>query len=181
MIPMANRYSDFFCGAGSLNYGHNNPEIKSAILNYPGFRRHCSWPDTATSAKARFLEQFESVILAPRGPEYKVQFTGPTGTNAFEAALKLARKIKKRSNIIAFTNSSHGLSAGSLAVSARSFYRKEDFLNLSNVSFMPFDGYCGKTSMRSTTFASALKMGAAASICLSRWLSKRYKLKVASA
>jgi diaminobutyrate-2-oxoglutarate transaminase len=138
------RYIDFLCGAGSLNYGHNNPAIKAAILNYLNSDGIVHGLDMATSAKARFLEQFESVILAPRGLEYKIQFTGPTGTNAVEAALKLARKIKKRSNIIAFTNSFHGLSSGSLAVTARAFYRKEAFINRSNVSFMPFDGYFGK-------------------------------------
>jgi diaminobutyrate-2-oxoglutarate transaminase len=138
------RYIDFFCGAGSLNYGHNNPAIKAAILNYLKSDGVVHGLDMATSAKGRFLEQFESVILAPRGMEYRIQFTGPTGTNAVEAALKLARKIKKRSNIIAFTNSFHGLSSGSLAVTARSFYRNEAFINRSNVSFMPFDGYFGK-------------------------------------
>ena len=138
------RYIDFFCGAGSLNYGHNNPAIKAAILNYLNSDGVVHGLDMATSAKGRFLEQFESVILAPRGMEYKIQFTGPTGTNAVEAALKLARKIKKRSNIIAFTNGFHGLSSGSLAVTARSFYRNEAFINRSNVSFMPFDGYFGK-------------------------------------
>ena len=138
------RYIDFFCGAGSLNYGHNNPAIKATILNYLNSDGIVHGLDMATSAKARFLEQFESVILAPRGLEYKIQFTGPTGTNAVEAALKLARKIKKRGNIIAFTNSFHGLSSGSLAVTARAFYRKEAFINRSNVSFMPFDGYFGK-------------------------------------
>ena len=140
----ATRYIDFFCGAGSLNYGHNNPAIKAAILNYLNSDGVVHGLDMATSAKGRFLEQFESVILAPRGMEYRIQFTGPTGTNAVEAALKLARKIKKRSNIIAFTNGFHGLSSGSLAVTARSFYRNEAFINRSNVSFMPFDGYFGK-------------------------------------
>ena len=138
------RYIDFFCGAGSLNYGHNNPALKGVILDYLNSDGIVHSLDMATSAKARFLERFESVILAPRGMEYKIQFTGPTGTNAVEAALKLARKIKKRSNIIAFTNSFHGLSSGSLAVTARSFYRNEAFINRANVSFMPFDGYFGK-------------------------------------
>ena len=138
------RYIDFFCGAGSLNYGHNNPALKGTLLDYLNSDGIVHGLDMATSAKARFLEKFEAVILAPRGMDYKIQFTGPTGTNAVEAALKLARKVKKRSNIIAFTNGFHGLSSGSLAATARSFYRNEAFINRSNVSFMPFDGYFGK-------------------------------------
>jgi diaminobutyrate-2-oxoglutarate transaminase len=127
-----------------LNYGHNNPALKGAVLEYLNSDGIVHGLDMATSAKARFLETFGSVILAPRGMEYKIQFTGPTGTNAVEAALKLARKIKKRSKIIAFTNSFHGLSSGSLAVTARSFYRNEAFINRANVSFAPFDGYFGR-------------------------------------
>jgi len=99
--------------------------------------------DMYTVAKQRFLETFESVILQRRAFDYRVQFTGPTGANAVEAALKLARKVSKRSNVIAFTQSYHGLSAGALSVTANSFYRNEAFINRSNVVFMPYDGYLG--------------------------------------
>ena len=137
------RYIDFFCGAGALNYGHNDDSIKRAILDYLANDGIVHSLDIATSAKERFLERFEAVILTPRNLDYKVQFVGPTGTNAIEAALKLARKVKRRANIIAFTNGYHGLSAGSLAITADSFYRHEGFVNRLNVSFMPFDGYFG--------------------------------------
>jgi diaminobutyrate-2-oxoglutarate transaminase len=76
--------------------------------------------------------------------DYKVQFTGPTGTNAVETALKLARMVKGRSNVISFTNGFHGLTMGSMAVTGNAFYRDESFINRSNVSFMPFDGYFGE-------------------------------------
>lgn len=134
-------YTDFFAGAGTLNYGHNNPYVKKALLDYLNNDGIMHALDMATSAKIAFLESLEQNILLPRGLDYKVQFTGPTGTNSVESALKLARKIKNRSNIVAFTNAFHGLSAGSLAVTANSFYRDESHINRSNVSFMPFDGY----------------------------------------
>jgi diaminobutyrate-2-oxoglutarate transaminase len=138
------RYIDFFSGAGALNYGHNNDAIKDAVLEYLKNDGIVHSLDMATTAKQRFLELFETVILAPRMLDYKVQFVGPTGTNAVEAALKLARKVKRRSNIIAFTNSYHGLSSGALAITADSFYRHEAFTSRLNVSFLPFDGYFGK-------------------------------------
>jgi len=47
----------------------------------------------ATTAKAEFLNSFQDIILAPRQMDYKVMFPGPTGTNAVESALKLARKV----------------------------------------------------------------------------------------
>ncbi len=100
--------------------------------------------DQATTAKKHFLERFYYDILQPRHMDYKVQFTGPTGTNAVETALKLARMVKGRSNVISFTNGFHGLTMGSMAVTGNAFYRDESFINRSNVSFMPFDGYFGE-------------------------------------
>ncbi len=136
-------YIDFFAGAGVLNYGHNNPLVSEALIRYIQDDGVIHSLDTATSAKKRFLEAFYDTILAPRHMDYKVQFTGPTGTNAVETALKLARMVKCRSNIIAFTNAFHGLTMGSMAVTGNSFYRDEAFINRSNVAFMPYDGYFG--------------------------------------
>lgn len=137
-------YLDFFAGAGTLNYGHNNPKAKKAIIEYLQNDGIMHALDMATSAKIAFLQTLEETILRPRNLDYKVQFTGPTGTNAVESALKLARKIKNRSNIVAFTNAFHGLSAGSLAVTANTFYRDESHINRNNVAFMPFCNYFGE-------------------------------------
>jgi diaminobutyrate-2-oxoglutarate transaminase len=75
--------------------------------------------------------------------EYKIQFTGPTGTNSVESALKLARMVKGRSNIVCFTNAFHGLTMGAMAITGNAYYRDEAFINRSNVAFMPYDGYFG--------------------------------------
>ncbi|TLS66240.1 diaminobutyrate--2-oxoglutarate transaminase [Mariprofundus erugo] len=138
-----NRYIDFFAGAGSLNYGHNNPAIRDALIEYLQRDGIVHGLDKATVAKQAFLTKFRDTILAPRNLEYKVQFTGPTGTNAVETALKLARMVKGRSNVIAFTNAYHGLSMGSLAVTGNSFYRDESYGVRANSAFVPFDGYLG--------------------------------------
>ena len=136
-------YLDFFCGAGALNYGHNPDGMKQALIRYLQEDGVAHSLDMATVAKQRFLERFESVILQPRRLDYKVQFTAPTGTNAVEAALKLARKVKGRGNVIAFSQGYHGLSAGALAVTANQHYRHESWINRLNVSFLPYDGYLG--------------------------------------
>lgn len=137
-------YIDFFAGAGTLNYGHNHPIIKQAVLEYLARDGIVHGLDMMTVAKRQFLEAFKTLILQPRKLDYKVQFTGPTGANAVEAALKLARKVKRRAHVIAFTNAYHGLSAGALAVTGNRHYRDEAFVNRLNVSFMPFDGYFGE-------------------------------------
>jgi diaminobutyrate-2-oxoglutarate transaminase len=138
------RYIDFFCGAGALSYGHNHPAMKDALIEYLGRNGIVHGLDMATVAKRRFLERFEQLVLRPRGLDYRMQFTGPTGANAVEAALKLARLVKGQRNVIAFTNGYHGLSSGALAVTADPFFRNESYVNRTDVSFMPFDGFLGE-------------------------------------
>jgi diaminobutyrate-2-oxoglutarate transaminase len=139
-----NRYIDFFAGAGTLNYGHNNDYMKEKLIAYLQNEGIIHGLDMATVAKNELLGKLESIIFKPRNLDYKVQFTGPTGTNAVEAALKLARMVKKRSNVISFTNGYHGLTMGSMSVTANAYYRDEAFINRSDVSFLPYDGYLGK-------------------------------------
>ncbi|WP_322998092.1 diaminobutyrate--2-oxoglutarate transaminase [Castellaniella sp.] len=137
------RYIDFFSGAGTLNYGHNNPVLRNRMVDYLSSDGVVHGLDMATSAKKYFLQTVDRLILKPRGLEYTLQFTGPTGTNAVEAALKLARQIKGRQNVISFTHGFHGVSGGSLAATANQKFRKAAGMALGNTSFMPFDGYFG--------------------------------------
>lgn len=138
-----NRYLDFLAGAGTLNYGHNNPLFKQALLEYIDNDGISHSLDLHTSAKARFLETFSEKILKPRNLDYVMQFTGPTGTNAVEAALKLARNVTGRENVIAFTNGFHGVSLGALATTGNSHHRGAAGVCLNGTSRMPFDGYLG--------------------------------------
>jgi diaminobutyrate-2-oxoglutarate transaminase len=138
-----NKFIDFFAGAGTLNYGHNNPIISEALIEYLQRDGIVHALDKATVAKKNFLQKFQDTILAPRNLNYKVQFTGPTGTNSVETALKLARMVKRRSNVIAFTNGYHGLTMGALAVTGNDFYRDESYGARNNADSVPFDGYFG--------------------------------------
>ncbi|MEO9593387.1 diaminobutyrate--2-oxoglutarate transaminase [Rhodopirellula bahusiensis] len=135
---------DFFCGAGSLNYGHNPPAVKRALVEYISQDGIQHSLDMMTEAKTRFLETFERTILQPRSMDYKIQFTGPTGTNAVEAALKLAKQHRERSHVVAFTNAYHGHSLGSLSVTGNQSYHSEYYGSHNNVSFLPYDGYLGE-------------------------------------
>lgn len=136
-------YIDFFSGAGTLNYGHNNPVLRERLVEYLHSDGVVHGLDMATSAKKYFLQIMDRVVLGPRGLRYVLQFTGPTGTNAVEAALKLARQVKGRQNIISFTHGFHGVSGGSLATTANRKFRQAAGVTLSNTSFMPYDGYFG--------------------------------------
>jgi len=136
-------YLDFLAGAGTLNYGHNNPVFKEKLLEYIHSDGITHGLDLHTKAKADFLETFNEKILKPRKLDYVLQFTGPTGTNAVEAALKLARNVTGRENIIAFTNGFHGVSLGALAATGNSHHRGAAGVSLNGVSRMPYDGYLG--------------------------------------
>lgn len=137
------RYLDFFAGAGALNYGHNNDQLKGALLDYLSGDGIVHSLDIATAAKQEFLETFDRLILKPRGLDYKVQFPGPTGTNSVEAALKLARKVTGRESIISFTNAFHGMTLGSLSVTGNSMKRAGAGIPLVHATPMPYDNYFG--------------------------------------
>ncbi len=133
-----NEYLDFFAGAGALNYGHNNDALKNKIVEYIQNDGIMHGLDMTTAAKKEFLEKFNETILKPRDLDYKVMFCGPTGTNAVESALKLARKYTKRTTVFAFSGAFHGMTLGSLAVTSNSAKRAGAAVGLDNVVFMPY-------------------------------------------
>jgi diaminobutyrate-2-oxoglutarate transaminase len=131
-------YIDFFAGAGSLNYGHNDDYIKNKLLNYLNNDGIGQCLDIYTSAKREFIDKFYESILRPRNLDYKIQFCGPTGADAVEAALKLARKVKKRSEIFSFTGSYHGMTLGGISVTSSVKCQQSAGISLPGVSFMPY-------------------------------------------
>lgn len=134
-------YLDFFAGAGALNYGHNPDTLKKPLLDYLAQDGVTHSLDMHTRAKDDFLRTFQELVLAPRGLNYKVQFPGPTGTNAVEAALKLARKVTGRELMISFTNAFHGMTLGSLSVTGNSMKRGGAGVPLVHATPMPYDNY----------------------------------------
>lgn len=138
------RYIDFLAGCSTLNYGHNHPELKQALVRYIEEDGLAHGLDMHTRAKAHFLETLERLILKPRGMDYRAMFPGPTGANAVEAALKIARKVTGRTNVIAFTNGFHGMTLGALAATGNSAKRGGAGVPLSGVTHEAYDGYFGE-------------------------------------
>ena len=132
-----NEYIDFFCGAGALNYGHNNDYICGALIDYLQSDGLLHGMDMYTPAKRAFLETLQTRILQPRGLNYRVMCCGPTGTNAVEASLKLARKVTGRSNIWAFMGCFHGMTLGSLALTTEAYARDAAGVALTNCTHIP--------------------------------------------
>lgn len=131
-------YIDFFAGAGVLNFGHNNERMTNAVIEYLQSGGVIHALDMKTTAKRKFMERFEKIILKPRNMSHKMQFVGPTGTNAVEAAMKLARRVTARQDIVAFTRGFHGMTLGSLAATANRYFRGAAGVPLNHVSHQPF-------------------------------------------
>ena len=138
-----NRYIDFYAAGGSASYGHNNAQVRSALIDYISSRRVVQTCDRTSVAKQQFIEIFVTAILQPRNLNYRILFTDPAGGTAAELALRLARRHKSRSNVIAFTNASHGLTEGSLSVTSKQQSRYQPLGPRANAVFMPYCGYFG--------------------------------------
>ncbi len=136
-------YIDFLAGCSSLNYGHNDPDMKAALVEHVMADGVAHGLDMHTDAKGAFLQTFERLILEPRGMDHRMMFTGPTGANAVEAALKLARKATGRTNVIAFTTGFHGVTLGALAATGNLYNRGGAGQQLGGVTRMPFEGALG--------------------------------------
>ncbi|ACX97016.1 aspartate aminotransferase family protein [Halothiobacillus neapolitanus] len=131
-------YLDFFAGAGVLNFGHNNPKMKEALIEYIQNDGVAHSLDMYTTAKRAFIKKFVDTILKPRQMDYRLQFVGPTGTNAVEAALKLARRVTGRENVVAFHHAFHGMTLGSLAATSNAHFRNAAGVPLNNITHMAF-------------------------------------------
>lgn len=134
---LGNEYIDFFCGAGAVNYGHNNNYIKPKLIEYLESDGIMHALDMYTTPKRDFISYMQENILKPRGLEYKIMFPGPTGTNAVEAALKLARKVTGRSNVFALMGCFHGMTLGALALTTDQGARKGAGVKLNDVTHIP--------------------------------------------
>jgi diaminobutyrate-2-oxoglutarate transaminase len=140
LFDKSRSYLDFFTGAGTINYGHNNEKINKAMIEYLQDDGILHSLDMDTEAKKRFFDSLDRYILTPRKLDYKIQLCAPSGANSVEASLKLARKITKRRKVIAFSGSFHGMSLGALSVTANKYY-KNPLFPTSEVQFLPYENY----------------------------------------
>lgn len=140
------RYLDFLMGCSTLNYGHNPSPLKQSLIDYIAGDGLTHSLDMYSESKEQFLLELSRTVLEPRGLDYVAQFPGPTGANAVEAALKLARKVTGRQNVIAFTNGFHGVTLGALACTGSAHHRSGAGTGLEGVTRVPYDGYLGPSA-----------------------------------
>jgi diaminobutyrate-2-oxoglutarate transaminase len=155
-------YLDFFAGAGTLNYGHNNDALKAALIAHIAADGVAHSLDMYTTAKRRFLEVFTGTVLAPRGLDHKVQFTGPTGASAVEAALRLVRKITGRRTVVTFDEAFHGMTLAARSVSDERMHDPTDPVDRDAVLRVPYGTADRPADL--APVARAVRSGAAAVI-----------------
>ncbi len=131
-------YIDFFAGAGALNHGHNPDFIRDRLIEYLAGDGITHALDMFTTTKRDFLEKFRNVVLRPRGLDYKIQSCGPTGANAVEAALKLARLATGRVPVASFSGGWHGMTMACLSVTGNREHRAAAGAPLPFTSVLPF-------------------------------------------
>jgi diaminobutyrate-2-oxoglutarate transaminase len=134
---------DFLAAAGAMSYGHNNEKLRDALVSYIQAGGVVNSLDLYSTAKRQFLERFSQVILEPRDLDYRVMFPGPTGSDAVEAAVKLARKVSGRRLVVSFTGAAHGVTVGALALSGDRAQRAGAGVSFESARAMPYSGYHG--------------------------------------
>jgi diaminobutyrate-2-oxoglutarate transaminase len=111
------RYLDCLSGAGTLALGHNHPVVLEAIKKVIDSGAPLHVLDLATPVKDAFTTELFATLPRGLAEHARVQFCGPAGTDAVEAALKLVRTATGRGGLLAFTGAYHGMTAGALDAS----------------------------------------------------------------
>lgn len=137
-----NIYIDFFGGAGVMNVGHANPQVLEDVSKQLSYLTHTL--DIPSEPRKILVESLLSLLP---NQIRRVFFGGPTGSDAVEAAMKLAKLNTRRLPMLAFEGGYHGMSAGALSLSSGLSF-KEDFLPLvPEVHFMPY-AYCYRCAFK---------------------------------
>ncbi|WP_143305920.1 aspartate aminotransferase family protein [Chitinophaga vietnamensis] len=134
-----NQFIDFFAGAGVVNLGHSNEEVLAYVTAQQEKLIHAL--DFPTANKLSAIQKILSHLPEHLQDQYKVSFGGPTGSDAIEAALKLAKIKTGRDTIIAFTGGYHGMTAGALSLTSDTAFRNRLTSLTPNVHFVPYS-YC---------------------------------------
>lgn len=131
-----NVYIDFFGGAGVLNVGHSNPAVLEAARAQMDDLTHTL--DIPSPPRQALVKALRAVLPAELS---RLFFAGPTGSDAVESAVKLAKYNTRRIPVVAFEGSYHGMTAGALSLTSGEPFRA-DFLPLvPETHFLPY-AYC---------------------------------------
>lgn len=133
-----NVYVDCLSGAGSLALGHNHPLIHAAIQQCIDNHLPLLTLDLTTPVKDEFVEALFSILPKDFRKNTKVQFCSPSGADAVEAAIKLAKTATGRSSVFSFSGSYHGMTNGALSLTANTKVKNPELNLMKDVFFLPY-------------------------------------------
>ena len=127
-------YLDCLAGAGTLALGHNHPAVIESIQDVLASGLPLHTLDLTTPLKDAFTE----ALLSHFPENYVLQFCGPSGADAAEAAIKLAKTYTGRANVISFSGGYHGMTHGALALTGNLGAKNAVNNLMAGVQFMPY-------------------------------------------
>ena len=131
-----NVFIDFLTGAGVLALGHNHPEVVEAVERQLRVLVHGL--DFPTPLKDEFVDLQLSLLPESMRDRMKIQFCGPAGANAVDAALKLCKTATGRGEIVAFQGAFHGSTHSAMAVTGLVSQKAPITNAMQGVHFFPY-------------------------------------------
>ncbi|MBT0118022.1 pyridoxal phosphate-dependent class III aminotransferase [Vibrio sp. Vb2880] len=131
-------FLDCLAGAGTLALGYNHPEINQALKEQLDSGLPYQTLDIATSAKTTFIQSVKSFLPQELSENSVIQFCGPSGADAVEAAIKLAKQTTGRNTMFAFRGAYHGMTNGTMGMMGNLGTKARRTGLMSDVHFMPF-------------------------------------------
>lgn len=131
-----NVFIDFLAGAGSLPLGHSHPEVVEAVQRQVALLAMAL--DFPTEPKDEFTATQLALLPEAMRGRMKIQFCGPTGANAVDAALKLCKTATGRTDIITFHGAFHGSSHSAMALTGLVSQKQPISNTMPGVHFFPY-------------------------------------------
>lgn len=131
-------FLDCLAGAGTLALGYNHPEINQALKDELDSGLPYQTLDIATEAKTNFIKSVKHFLPQQLADNCVIQFCGPSGADAVEAAIKLAKQTTGRNTMFAFRGAYHGMTNGTMGMMGNLGTKARRTGLMSDVHFMPF-------------------------------------------
>ncbi|MHA2296894.1 MAG: aspartate aminotransferase family protein [Candidatus Hodarchaeales archaeon] len=142
-----NIFIDFFGGAGVIAVGHCNPVVMEAVKEQQKKVMHTL--DFPTEVRLELIEKIRKIMPGDLKENVKVQFGGPTGSDAVEMAIKLVKYNTNRHAIISFEGAYHGMTATACSLTSGKFYKEKYIPLIPEVHFVPY-AYCYRCAFNRT-------------------------------
>jgi diaminobutyrate-2-oxoglutarate transaminase len=133
-----NQFIDCLAGAGTLALGHNHTVVREAIEDVLQSYLPLHTLDLTTPVKEAFVDELFDSLPHSFAEKAKVQFCGPTGGDAIEAALKLVKTATGNRSILSFQGGYHGSTHGTLSISGTLGPKKNIHALVPDTHFLPY-------------------------------------------